>query len=142
MTLNVQDYVGKPRDSKAETQLANELRKLDARDVFRFLSEYADHNQAAALELANRVLRQRNQFELLLQRGFEEADPSSIRFWLKCCIPRVGPRRALRLLRETASRDINAARRVFYRTRIALLREDSSLKVELEDLAARLKAGE
>src|SRR5688500_15921165 len=85
--------------------------------------KYLDHDQVVGLELANRVLRHRNQFERLMQRGFGEADASTIRFWLDCCVPRVGARRAMNLLREAALRDADAGRRVFYRTRLVLLRE-------------------
>jgi hypothetical protein len=141
MTLKVQDYVGRPRDSKAETELANALRKLDPDEAFAFVWEYAGYDPVVALELANRVLRDRNQFERMLHRGFEEADASSIRFWLECCVPRVGPTRTMKLLRDIASKDIDAGRRIFYRTRLVLLKEDSSLEGELDALAARLKIG-
>lgn len=138
MHLRVEDYVGRRRDSRSETDLVRRLRTLAPDAAFDFIWVYLDHDPVVGLELAKRALRRREDFERILRRGFQEADPSSIKFWLSECFDRVGPRRVLRMLQELALTDRDQARRAFYWTRIYLMEAAPELVGELDALGLRL----
>lgn len=134
MKLDVRDYVGKSRDSTLETKLAEQLREMDPDDAFAFIAEYVDHDEVVGLSLASRSLRRRSDFDSLLRKGFKRADASSIRFWLKCCVNRLGPRRIVTILREVIQADPEVGRKVFYWSRLVLLDAMPELRDELRDL--------
>jgi hypothetical protein len=139
MKPNVQDYVGKRRDTKKENQLSRDLRQLPPEDAFAFVWEYLDHDPLVGLALANRCLRSRAAFEKILTRGFEEADASSIRWWLERPVERIGAHRALALFRAFAAREPAQAWRLVYWLRIILGRSMPALVNDLDALGAALE---
>lgn len=140
MRLDPKDFAGRPRDSSAETALANELRALEPSQAFRFVWEYVGLDPLVGLELSKRVLRDPRAFEALLARGYREADVSSMRWWLEACVARIGARRALRLLANVLDKDPSSVHRCMYQTRFVLVRSDPSLVAELDEIEAKAVA--
>jgi hypothetical protein len=133
--MKVDDYVGRPRDSQREDNLAKQLRHLDSEDAFAFIYEFTEREPVIGLQLANRCLRDRSQFEKLLLLGFERADVSSIRHWYEACLSRLGARRVFELLYDYLNDHPTARDRLLYNARIVLTQAEPGLKPSLDALA-------
>lgn len=96
----VKDYAWRRRDSRWERELAQLLRMAPESERLQFVQEFAVANPAVALELARKCLTERGSFEALLDQGLEEANSSSLRYWLECVVPRLGFRRVVAILRS------------------------------------------
>lgn len=132
--LKVEDYVGRRRDSREELVLAKELRALPPYERFTFIVQYIEHDPIVGLELGRRSLQEAKWFEALLGSGFLIADASSIRFWLKVCVPRLGARRVLAMLTDLAKTSPAAFHTVVYWSTIYILEADAGLRAELNAL--------
>lgn len=102
MNLDVADFAGRLRDARWERELARELRARPEAERFEFLRALLDVQHAVALDLARKCLSERRSFESLLEQGLREADASSIRDWLECVTPKLGPRRVAAFLKKFA----------------------------------------
>jgi hypothetical protein len=98
MELCARDYAGLRRDSRWENELAGRLRSCSEEEKFAFLSDLVVAQPAVALDLSRRCLKAKASFEKLLVRALQEADASSIRYWLECVLPRLGFRRVVGIL--------------------------------------------
>ena len=103
MTLSVKDYAGRARDSVWERELAVELRKLPEAQKLAFVEDFIVVHPVVALDLAKKCLTDRYSYVSLLNRALNEADPSSIRYWLECTVPRLGFRKTIAHLRAQAT---------------------------------------
>lgn len=101
MPPRVEDYRDRRRDPAWERQLVRALRQETEAFRLQFIGDLLDARVPLALVFAQKCLAERRSFEALLHRGLREADASSIRFWLECVVPRLGFRRAVRLLNES-----------------------------------------
>lgn len=114
MPLSVKDYAGRARDSRWERELAVELRKLPEPEKLAFVEDFAVVNPVVALDLAKKCLTDRRSYLSLLNRALYEADPSSIRYWLECVVPRLGFRKAIAHLRAQATFNPSGVERAKY----------------------------
>jgi hypothetical protein len=134
---DVNEYVGKPRDTQREDELARALRELPEEQCFKFILDYLDHDVVVGLSLANRCLRGREYFERLLRRGLETADVSSIRFWLRACLPRLGPRRVTGLLSQLADVNPAAVVKAMYYSKVLIKKQSPDLSEALREVESR-----
>jgi hypothetical protein len=121
MTMRPKDYVARLRDTTLEHQLAKELRKQPENKRFDFIVEMI-HDQSTGdlshlivgLWLANTCLRSRPYLLQLFEKGIETADASTIRFYLKFLIPKLGVRRSLSILEKKRETHPVKVRQAFY----------------------------
>ena len=135
--MRVDDYLGKARDSVAETQLARALRELPEAEAFLFITAYIEREYFVGLILARRVLRDPKHFEQILARGFEVANVSSIRDWVELGIARLGARRVLAMFETFAKSHARAASGFCYWVGILLYKADPSLRARFKALEAQ-----
>lgn len=116
--LQVEDYIGKRRDSKLERQLAQALRSLPEEERFHFLQEWLRHPDTLGypmgFSLVKACLQKKEYLEEILSQGLESADASRIQWWLDSVLDRLGVRRAAQLLARQASMHPEAVRRAMY----------------------------
>jgi hypothetical protein len=105
MKLNPEDYAHRTRDPKWEQELARELRSRPEEERLEFISEMASMDLTIAMLLARGCLQKHSSFEKLLDLGLEHADASSIQWWLKAIVPRVGIWKMLRWLKARREKD-------------------------------------
>jgi len=60
----------------------------------------ANNDTILGLLLAKSVLTSKDYFEKLLYHGLDHGDASSISWWLKCVIPKLGARRVIWILKN------------------------------------------
>jgi hypothetical protein len=117
--MKPEDYVGRLHDTALEHQLARELRKLPENQRFDIIVAMI-HDQSTGdwapllvgLWLANTCLQSRPYLVQLFEKGIETADASTIRFYRKFLIPKLGVRRSLSILekkRETHPKKVYQA---------------------------------
>ena len=95
MELNLEDYIGRRRDTVRERELASLLRKMPEPERFEYIQQAMRKHIVVGLELANSCLQHKTYFLALLQEGLENADASSICWWLEVALPHLGSRRVL-----------------------------------------------
>lgn len=88
-----------------EKDLKQKLMNLSEEDRFNEINALIDQNFSIGLKLANVVLKNKKHFELLLERGLEQANASDIQVWLKYLIPRLGFRRVIAILSQKLSQN-------------------------------------
>lgn len=135
MTLKVEDYVFRRRDSVWERELARQLRQLPEAERFEFISEFLDHT-LLGLSFATRCLRETSYFKLLLHRGIETADASSIQEWLNCVVPKLGFNRVIAILTEEVDRNPQAVDKAVYWMRGFVPDHDPDARQALRELIA------
>jgi hypothetical protein len=113
-SINVSDYVARPRDGWRERELQRHLRTMTQDEAFAFISEFIERDLTVGLELARRCLREPARFEQILRRGLERADASSIQQWLRCCLPPLGERRLVAILMHAAEDNPAGVRKALY----------------------------
>lgn len=96
------EYGTRPRNPIWERELSQKLRAVPEAERLQFIQDFALFNTVVALEIAQKCLCERRSFEVLLDRAIDEADPSGLRYWLACVMPRLGFRRVVSILREQA----------------------------------------
>jgi hypothetical protein len=133
---NIKDFVSRPRDTITEDRVATELRAEDPDKAFAFIWGLLDRDSIVALILARRVLRKRHYFEQILRQGLTAADASAVRFWIECCLPRLGADKVFSILSAVIEENGEVARRVLYWSRVLLLKERPSLRQKLDKLGA------
>ena len=114
MLLSVREYADRVRGSVWERELVADLRNLPEAERLGFLQELAAASPVVALSLASKSLDSRESFESLLYQGLDDANSSSIRYWLECTVPRLGFRRVMVVLRSCASANPNRVRDAAY----------------------------
>jgi hypothetical protein len=121
-----------------EQALAKSLRQLAEPQRFDFIKEYLAFDSIIGLEFATKCLRNKEYFEAILRTGLRVADASSVRFWLKASIPRLGPRRVLRIIENVWKDEPKAVRKAWYWSSRLLRRADPRLSAALEDFEQRM----
>jgi hypothetical protein len=102
MAISAKEYIGRPRNSVWERDLAKELRRHPEDEKLEFIKDFATFNPVVAMNLARKCLAKKRSFETLLEQALDQADPSSIRYWLECLVPRLGFRRVITHLRSNS----------------------------------------
>lgn len=90
MSLNVENYINKPRDTKSERALAQQLRQMPEEERFAFIQELLRHQSTVGLLLAASCLRKPVYFQQILELGLQCGDASTILPWLECAVPKLG----------------------------------------------------
>ncbi len=103
MNFSAKDFGKRARQAGWERELAKDLRRLSEAERLSFLLDLLSENSSLALDLARKCLTDRKSFEIILERGLQDADASSIRYWLGCVIPPLGFPRVVRHLGRLAS---------------------------------------
>jgi hypothetical protein len=80
--------------------LQDKLMSLPEESRFDDINIILNQNSLIGLKLANAVLKNKKYFEILLERGLERANASSIELWLKYLLPRLGYHRVIDILSE------------------------------------------
>jgi len=107
MTLLVEDYAPKLRDSEVERELAAELRKLPETERLQFIYKLMEvpHCFGVAMWLAKTCLKERRSLEAILTQGFERGDASTVKYWIEAVIHGLGFRRVVRLVSQRIATD-------------------------------------
>jgi len=100
MTIEINNFIGKPRDTKREQKLIKQLRDLPEIDAQDFVNRILEHDPFLGLFFAKRVLKEKKFFVGLLGKAVKEADASEIKYWLECCVAKLGFRRVVSLLKN------------------------------------------
>ncbi|MBD2693882.1 hypothetical protein [Anabaena catenula] len=87
-------------DFENHKALQDRLMSLPEEARFDDISVILDKSSLIGLKLANAVLKNKTYFEILLERGLETANASSIELWLKYLLPRLGYRRVIDILSD------------------------------------------
>lgn len=114
MELKPQDVAGRSRDRKSARAVVDELAALPNEARVEFILALLPLDDALGLYLATACLRERQPFERILQLGLTEANPSSMRDWLKCTVPRLGLQRAVSILESAYSSHPEGVQRALY----------------------------
>jgi hypothetical protein len=61
-----------------------------------------------------------------------------VKFWIECCLPRLGADKVFSVLAAVVEENRGVAGRVFYWSRLLLLKEKPSLRQKLDRLGADL----
>jgi hypothetical protein len=142
MTLRVEDYVGRLRDTKVERELAKALRQEPEEERYRFIQQLFWHERFAyptvAFELVRKCLHKRELLEAILQQGLEHGNASTIRWWLEAVIHGLGFRRVVTLLTERVKTDPVAVIKARYHLPLALARDKPRALQALQDLDTAL----
>jgi hypothetical protein len=91
------------KDLEDYKALQRRLMSLPEEAQFNEINALLDRDSLTGLKLANTVLKNKKYFELLVERGLEEADASEIELWLKYLLPRLGFRRIMAILSNKLS---------------------------------------
>ncbi|MBE9202030.1 MULTISPECIES: hypothetical protein [unclassified Nodularia (in: cyanobacteria)] len=91
------------KDLSDHKALQRRLMSLPESDQFDEINSLVDRDSVIGLKLANAVLKNKNYFEVLLERGLEKANASEIELWLKYLLPRIGFRRVIAILSNKLS---------------------------------------
>jgi hypothetical protein len=104
MTLRIEDYAPRLRDSKVERELASEVMKLPEAERLQFIDELMNcglpHCFPVGLWLAKTCLKERQSLEAILNQGLERGDASTVKYWLEAVVHGLGFRRVVRLISE------------------------------------------
>lgn len=122
MTLRIEDYAGRFRDSQVERELSRDLRALPEDERLAFINSLMacgrPHCFSVALWLAKTCLTARRSYEAVLRDGFEKGDASTIKYWLEAVIHGLGFRRVVQLLSERLPVDPESVVRARYWLRV------------------------
>ncbi len=97
-TLNPEDYVARKQDGVWDEALREQLKQLSEEDRAAFLvevlvrQELARYGKGKWFALVRALVSGADKYELLLTRGLEVADASTVKEWLECCVQRMGIR--------------------------------------------------
>ena len=109
------DYRGKSRNPQWERELRNLLRQQPEDTRLEFLMDLVNHHEVVALLLAHKVLESRNSYVQLLEFAVANRNASSIKYWLRAVVPRLGFRRTVdHLLRMSTSHDSGVAKALYW----------------------------
>jgi hypothetical protein len=139
--MDARDYIGKPRDTVREHELARKLRELPTEEAHSFIVDYIAGDPVVGLILANRVLRSNEHFREILKDGLEQADASTIKFWLECCLPRLGPMGLVQTLIEAAESNPAGAELTVYWLEFMLRGRTEPVKQESQKLVKAVGRG-
>ncbi len=137
--MDIQDYIGLPRDTKRERELTKKLQNLDSEECFGFLLKYIELDEKVGLMLANRCLREKLYFQKILQIGLDNPDASRIKYWFECCLPRLGAKSVFSIL---SSKSIEKPREVLksiYWAKILISEEKPEFVDKINDLEKSIR---
>lgn len=137
--MNARDFVGKLRDTELEKEIARKLREMPEGEAFQFILDLLHIHEIAALELAQKGLRNREYFRELLTLGLQRADASGIQRWLECVIPHLGMRRVLTFLTTQIDQYPDGVARALYFLPQMLPASDVRARTTLDRLQAIAK---
>lgn len=107
MLLDAASYVGRALTRDERAALRKSLREADETQRLELIRTLLVAHEKGRLgirtwfRLANAVLARRASWEELLRTALRVADASTMRLWLEACVPRVGGRRTISILRES-----------------------------------------
>jgi hypothetical protein len=102
------------KDFEDHKALQRRLTSLPEEAQFDEINVILDRDSVIGLKLANAILKNKKYFEILLERGVEEANASEIELWLKYLLPRVGFRRVMFILSDKLSEQPQQVRKASY----------------------------
>lgn len=105
MELEIKDYIRRPRDSKRERELLQQLRKLPEEARYDIVRQLLQQDKGVGLLMASGTLQQKRYFEEILDMGFREGDASTILPWLECAVPKLGFRKVMLSLNKRVNTD-------------------------------------
>jgi hypothetical protein len=109
MKLRPEDYANTPRDSVRENLLCNNLRILPDEQISEFVIRLLELDPYWGFPIMRRVLHRKKSAEEVFKLGIHLADASSMRFWLEACIPKLGWRKIIGILRGHLNTDDGSA---------------------------------
>ncbi len=112
--LKVENHINDLRDERLRDNFARRLKKYSEEDRFEFIKTALSYDVIGALKLANSCLRRRAYFAEIFEQGLQEADASSILWWLQCVVPRLGMKRILNILNDKLETEPNQVRKAIY----------------------------
>lgn len=101
MELQLEDYIGRRRDTQRERELASLLRQMPEAERFEYIQQALRKHVVVGLQLAHTCLRDNKNFVTLLHQGLQQADASSIHNWLETVAPHLGFKRVIYLLNQS-----------------------------------------
>jgi YD repeat-containing protein len=142
MALRAADYIGKPRTAELERELVQQLLAQPEEQRYQFTQELLPLEFRLALKLASACLRQRTYFEALLELGLRTADASTIRWWLRPLVTRLGMRRVARMLADKLATHPAGVKKALYWLPSLLRGDDAKGAAALRELADKARAAE
>jgi hypothetical protein len=106
MSVEINDYLCQPRDSRRDRQLLQRLRELSEEDRYEIVRKLLQQNKGIGLFIASSSLRQKRYFQEILEMGFKEGDASTILPWLECAVPKLGFRNVIVSLDNRMNTDL------------------------------------
>jgi hypothetical protein len=85
---------------KNQDEIIRRLLTLAEEVRFEEVNQLLDTDVLSGLQIANSVLRDKKYLVSIFEKGLNRADASSIQYWLKYLIPRLGFRRVVGILSE------------------------------------------
>lgn len=114
MELEIRDYLQRPRDSKRDRGLLQQLRALPEEERYDFVRRLLQQDKGVGLLMASGSLHQKRYFEEILEMGFREGDASTILPWLECAVPKLGFRKVILSLENRVDTDPIAVDNALY----------------------------
>lgn len=90
MEPELDEYVGRPRDSKREKELPKKLKLMPEDACYSFVRRLIQRDKRIGLHMASASLRQKRHFQEILEVGLKEGNASTILPWLECAVPKLG----------------------------------------------------
>ena len=87
--MTAESYMDAVHDERVLNELKAAVRALPPAEASARVSIYAS-NRRIGLRVANACSRDNSVFNHILLDGLSTADPSTIRQWVKCVVPRIG----------------------------------------------------
>jgi len=112
-----------------------QMRGMTSRERLAFIMDHVDENQVVWLQIAAGASLSRIDMETIFSEGVRRGEVSQCRWWFEASVPVIGPRRALELLRECARAEPANVARVMYYASGEIMRQDASLRRELEEIS-------
>jgi hypothetical protein len=112
--LKIEDHIDDIRNEQLRKKFAQHLKKYPEADRFEFIKKALSYDIIGALKLANSCLRRREYFKDIFEQGLQEADASSILYWLQCVVPRLGLSRVLNILEDKVNTEPKQVRKAIY----------------------------
>ena len=114
MEPELDEYVGRRRDSKRERELLKRLKLMPEDACYSFVLRLLQRDRRIGLHMASASLRQKRHFQEILEIGLKEGDASTILPWLECAVPKLGFRLVVSALDSRVESDPQAVDNAAY----------------------------
>lgn len=128
-------------DKNFEDHNALQRRLMSLPEGARFdeINTILDRDSVIGLKMAKAVLKNKQYFQLLLERGLEKANASEIELWLKYLLPRLGFRRVIAILSEKLSLEPHKVDKAIYWLPKFIPKGNEQAEILLKQLLMRAK---